>query len=123
MPLTCECGDGDWFHEPPEDFAPMPMSVRRKRCVSCGELIEPGSDAGRFYCWHHPKDGIELNICGGDEAVQIYTADQFMCGNCTGLYFSLADLGFCPDLGEDMRGLVKEYAAVYGRKAAHRKRG
>lgn len=116
MPLMCECDtDGEWWHIPPDDFAPL-KTVRRKRCASCKELIEVGADAGCFGRWRYAQDEVELRIYGDDQEIEM--APKFMCEDCTGLYFSLTDLGFCLYLGEDMRDLVKQYAEVYGPKAA-----
>lgn len=117
MPLACYCDDeGDWFHEPPSDFSKMPVLGVRHKCCSCGEWIKPLSDSGRFHRWHYPQDDIELRIHDYDETAQVYMADHFMCETCTGLYFSLSDLGFCLNLGENMIALAKEYGEVYGGK-------
>ena len=115
MPLACYCDDeGDWFHEPPNDFAPMHVLGVLKKCASCGATIKPLAESGRFFCFRIAAGDIEERIYG--EGGHVYMADRFMCDTCTGLYFSLSDLGFCLNLGENMLDLAKEYGAVYGPK-------
>ena len=43
-----------------------------------------------------------------------------MCETCSDLYFSLLELGFCINLGDDMSELVKDYAEYYGGKNAEK---
>lgn len=57
-----------------------------------------------------PNDDIEERI-HGDE---VYMANKFMCEECSDIFFSLKELGFCLSLGSDMHDLLREYHEVYG---------
>jgi len=105
MSLSCGCdGDYDWYFIPPVDFEKLHTS-RRKRCYSCGSLIDIGSDCGKFGSYRPPNSDIEERI-HGDE---VYIAPKYMCEECTGLYFTFEDLGFCITLGGNMHDLVQDY--------------
>jgi hypothetical protein len=50
MSLSCSCGewDGDgWYWKQSGDFTTL-TGKRRKRCVSCNELIDIGSECVEF---------------------------------------------------------------------------
>lgn len=105
MSLSCDCdtyGCYDYYFYSPKDFSVL-QGKERKRCCSCGKLIEIGADCGKFVIF-------EFDECGE----QIDKADKFMCEECVGLFFSLEDLGFCMELGDDMHDLVKEYNQEFG---------
>jgi hypothetical protein len=101
MPLTCSCRDDyDFYYDSP-DFYDIFNQKRRKRCVSCGDLIDIGSHAGRF-----PQ--YEFDECGNKK----YMASEWMCEICTDIFFILEDLGYCIVLGaDDMKDLLGEYQA------------
>jgi hypothetical protein len=116
--LSCEC---DWYPEPgdvtfwpPRDYSTLETS-RRKRCESCNCLIDIGSLVGKFQRYKMPDSDVEIRIYGdgedGEEGVP--RADHYLCEPCMDLYYSLEELGFCPQLG-DQRELAKEYARDYG---------
>ena len=114
MSLSCSCDDGgEWWYYGPKDYITMPVA-RRKRCVSCRELIGVGAVATRFDRGREPCSWVEESIHGSDGVVDL--PPKFMCERCSDLYFSLTDLGFCITLGDEMRELVREYAEVYGPK-------
>ena len=99
MPLTCSCsGDYDWFYESPEFYSIFDYK-RRKRCCSCGDLIDIGSYAGRFESYEFDEAGDEK-----------YLAPNWMCETCTDIFFTLEDLGYCIVLKSDnMKDLLAEY--------------
>ena len=113
MSLSCSCECGvDWSYFGPEDFSKL-ATKRSRKCCSCRAIIRPGASVGLFQRVREPSNDIEERI-HGDE---VYMSDWYMCEECVGLYFSLTDLGFCINLGEEkMRDLAKEYAATYGPK-------
>lgn len=117
MSLSCSCdfdGDFDWYYMRPEDYSTL-KTKRRKRCSSCGDLIDIGAISTSFDCWRPPRDEMEERIHGEDG--EVYTAPMRHCERCADLYFSLRELGFeCVGPDEDMRELVKEYAETYGPK-------
>jgi len=115
MPLVCSCPDYDddceWYWHSPDDYT-MLSGARRKRCSSCGELVDLGAVCISFERTRGPKDDIEEKIHGDDwEAVAL--APYYMCEPCGDLYFSFQELGYCVQPDEDMRELVKEYAELH----------
>lgn len=111
MPLTCECSDdSDWYYESPNDYTTLTTS-KRKRCVSCRNLIELNAICLEFECWRRPVSEIEENI----EGDQIYLASKYMCEECGDIFFSLEELGFCLYLNEPMKDLLDEYHEAYGK--------
>ena len=112
MSLSCDCsyepepGDTIWYA--PRDFAVFAGRARRTRCVSCGEKIAPSALVAVFARAKIPESDVEVRIHGEDG--EIPRATWYMCEECAGLYFSLADLGYCIDISENMHDLVREYA-------------
>jgi hypothetical protein len=108
MSISCDCGGGDydWYYNAPTEYSKL-HGDRRKRCYSCRELIDLGSDVGVFGSWKVPSHDIEVAIYGEDG--EIPRADFFMCETCTGLYWSITELGFCVSMekGERMADLAK----------------
>lgn len=117
MSLTCSCqewdGDG-WAYYHPHDFKPFDKK-RRKRCCSCNDLIEIGSQALEFYRVRYAQDDVEFRIYGDDQ--EIYIASYWMCEKCGEHYLNLNELGFCIDIDQDnMLELLKEYQEMTGFK-------
>ena len=111
MSLSCDCGgDYDWYYEPyePEDYTTL-QTKRRRRCCSCNVLIDIGAICLRFYCHRPPRHDIEEGIYGDE----VPMADKYLCEECSDLYFSFTELGFCINLGENMLDLVQEYQQDY----------
>lgn len=115
MSLSCSYNDYEaepgmkcWYY--PEDYSKL-ETLRRKRCCSCGELIDKRSIVAKFVRYKVPENDIEINIYGEDGEVPL--ADHYMCERCADLYFSLEELGFYIQLGNDMRDLVKEYGEMH----------
>lgn len=112
MALACSCGDFDdheWHYQGPEDYEDMPSGRARKRCFSCRTLIDPGAVTTRFLRYRGAKTIIEEEIYGMD----VPLADWWACEECSDLYFSLKELGFCITIGdESMKDMVREYAAM-----------
>jgi hypothetical protein len=112
MSLSCSCGDPedcDWYWHEPADYSTLDTK-RRRRCKSCGTLIDVGSIVAMFLRDRYANGDIEERIYG--EGCEIPMAEWYHCETCADLYFSLSELGFCVSPDEDMRGLVKEYAAM-----------
>lgn len=116
MSLSCHCdgGDMDWWHYGCEDYTRLDTK-RARRCCSCKALIKRGDLCAKFERARVPQSMIEERIYG-TESVPL--PPKFMCETCADIYFSLDELGFCINLGDSMRALAKEYAEVYGRRAA-----
>ncbi len=112
MSLSCECFDDyDWYYEAPKDYSILDTS-KRKRCVSCNDLIDIKSVCVKFPSFRFARDDVEERIYGSDE---VPMADKYMCEKCGDLYFSLDELGFCVKIGGDetMRDLIEEYQSKY----------
>lgn len=112
MGLSCYCGDWDgegvgWYA--PDDYTEF-KAARRIRCCSCKELIDQGAISAKFQRFRYPQTDIEIKIWGDD--AEIGMANWWMCERCADLYYSLDALGFCVSIEDDMRELVKEYAAM-----------
>lgn len=119
MPLSCGCpddGDSDWWWFAPEDYTTLATS-RGKRCKSCNALVPVGAVVARFNRERVPVSDIEERIHGD----AISRAPWYLCERCADLYFSLEELGFCVSPEDDMRELVKEYAALRRRTLLRQK--
>lgn len=104
MSISCGCDyDGDYFTDPSQDFNTMPRLKRRKRCMSCGVLLNPGDDVLQFENWRYPRNDIEESICGD----KVLLADTFLCEECGEIYMNLDAAGMCiiidGDLHDDLR--------------------
>lgn len=114
MTLSCSHPDCDdptlWYYSHPRDFLPLP-TVRARRCCSCGQKIQPGDLSVAFPRFHLPRNHVEERIYGTDDA-QVPMANWYMCEECGGLFYSLAELGYSIWLGEDMYDVVREYAEM-----------
>jgi hypothetical protein len=113
MSLSCEC-DSDWYPEPGDELYSCGVQEyseftlkRRKRCCSCSEFIEIGSLCVEQQRYKVPEDDIEINIYGEDGEIPI--SSHWMCEQCSDIYFSLEELGFCVWPGLNMNELLLEY--------------
>lgn len=110
--LSCSCDfDSEKWYCYPEDFETF-NKKRRKRCCSCGKLIDIGSGCVRFLYYREPLTDIEERIMGDE----VQLADQFMCQKCGEIYFNLTELGYCINLGDEMTELMSEYWKLTGFK-------
>ena len=114
MSLSCDC-DIDWYPDPgdvigyPPDEYTILDTPRRKRCMSCKELIALGSQVGRFEHYKIPEGDIEERIYGDDGEVP--RAPRYMCEACMDIYFSLTELGYCIS-DNNMRAALTEYQTL-----------
>lgn len=111
MSLSCECDpyDGEWWYLKPKDYVTAPVLGRRHRCCSCKAFIKPLSLCGRFERERTATEFEEFRL----GVTEIGLAPYWMCESCFDLYLSLEELGFCIELPDNMRELVREYAEVY----------
>ena len=115
MSLSCYCSewDGDgWFYIPADDYAPL-ATKRWRKCCSCKALIRPGELALKFKRFRSPESDIEERI-HGDE---VPMTKWYACEECSDMYFNLTELGFCINLPDNFRKLVREYADMLKGKA------
>ena len=108
--LSCDCGASfEYYYEPPDNLKPFDKP-RRKRCRSCKELINIGSDCLEFIRYREPRTDIEEKIHGDT----VYLADEYMCEPCGEIFLNLTDIGYCIYLGDDMRENLEDYWELTG---------
>ena len=129
MSLSCSCdydyefaaGEWSYFFSCAELQAPL-NTMRRKRCVSCGKLIDIGSLCNIYPRYRYPWDEIESLIkCGralddvfGDEPT-IKIAPHYHCERCGEIWMNLTDIGYeCLSPSENMEESLKEYHELSG---------
>ena len=110
MGLSCGCPD--WDGEGPGYYLPEePITLqtkKRKRCISCKELISVGSPTYKFQRFRYPETDIEIRIYGNGTEIDL--APHYMCEKCGDQYMNLDALGYCVNPYENMFELLKEYA-------------
>ncbi|NCA72011.1 MAG: hypothetical protein EOM91_18420 [Sphingobacteriia bacterium] len=113
MTLSCTChdddGDYEWLLHSPSDYSTLNTN-RRKRCKSCGTLIDVGAIVARFERNRYSRTDIEERIYG--EGPDVPMAEWYHCEDCADQYFNLTELGFCVQPDDNMRELVREYAQM-----------
>jgi len=114
MPLSCGCdfdgGDpGQTCYWYATDFEKLQTS-KRKRCASCGELIDIGSYCLVFPRFKVPETDIEERIYGEE----IPRAPYYHCEKCGEIWLNLTEgLGFCSEAWENQTELLLEYIHEY----------
>jgi phospholipase C len=84
---------------------------RRRRCASCGRLINHDEEAVFFDRVRAPKSDIEERIHG--EEVPI--APLWHCEDCASIYVNLYELGYnCMDPSQPVQDYLKEYWEMTG---------
>ena len=68
MALACECpsdydGEAAWYYYAPSNFNIL-ETTKRKRCISCGKLIDIGANVLEFQRYRYPITEIEEKILG-----------------------------------------------------------
>lgn len=113
MPLTCGCESFDYYdhYYIATDYTQYTLK-RSRKCISCGDRIKTGDTAFLFRHFRKTKNDIEERIYGDDEDGHVPLADKYACEVCGDLFLSLDELGFCTELGENYKELVKEYAEM-----------
>ncbi|MCP4460927.1 MAG: hypothetical protein GY816_23345 [Cytophagales bacterium] len=116
--LLCNCSDGDlydyaWVFDIPTDFTKF-EGARRKRCSSCRELIDIGTDCLCFSRRRAPRHEVEIAIYGEEYGVPL--APHRMCEKCGEIYLNLEDAGLCLSSEDDMRECMQEYHKMTGFK-------
>lgn len=111
--LSCSCYDDydSWYSPVPDDFVKFTHS-RRKRCISCGKLIDIGTDCLEFNMWRTPYNWVEENIY--DDEVPL--ANQYMCESCGEIFLNLTDLGYCLEIGHNIKEDLRDYWDMTGFK-------
>jgi len=126
--LSCDCDYdcdyefGDWvywYEDSSADFEKLKTS-RRKRCCSCGDLINIGSLCLIHARCRYPYNETEARIIGADpdcnEEPPIRIADHYHCEKCGEIYLNLTALEYCFSPNESMPELLKQYHELSGFK-------
>lgn len=129
MSLSCVCDydreyeAGDWYYDwaSSEDDFEILNTSKRKRCCSCGELIDIGSFCVIHQRVRYPYDLIESRKklgMGLDDALcdeaKIPMAPHYQCEKCGEMFFNFISLGFeCVSPNDDMFSLLEEYKIKY----------
>ena len=112
--LSCTCdhhyGEG-WHYYPPHDFSRL-ESKKRKRCCSCGHLIDKMAECLSFRRCRTTESDIEERIYGGE----VPLSPWFMCEQCGEIYLNLSEIGYCINLNDNMNDLLIEYWNIVGFK-------
>lgn len=111
MGLSCSCGDYDgdgWYYYGLSDYKPLRTKTRR-RCCSCKQPIAIGALCTEVPRFRSPADDIEERI-HGDE---VPMASKWMCEECSDIFLSLEELGYCVSINDDMHDLLEEYKATH----------
>ena len=116
MSLSCTCHDydgepGTWAFYPPDDFTTL-QTNRRKRCSSCGDLINIGAECLIFPRTRCPNDDIEEKIHG--DGAEIPISSLYMCAECGEIYLNLEAAGYCLSPVDDMFDNLCEYWETTG---------
>jgi len=108
MSLSCGCsGDYDWFYDQPDDFSTLETS-KRKRCISCNELIDIKAPCVQFHCWRPARTEIEERFKG----YEVYMAPKYMCEKCGEIFLNLSEYGYCVTLGGNMKDDLETHWAL-----------
>ena len=112
MSLTCGCptdfdlAPGGWYWENSSELYPMKKRKKRRRCCSCKNFINEGELQVEYTRTKITEEfSVEYWIYGEEKRI----ASWHECEECFNLRLALEELGFCVNLGESMRELVKEY--------------
>jgi predicted RNA-binding Zn-ribbon protein involved in translation (DUF1610 family) len=109
--ISCSCNDDyEWWYQPPDDFSTFD-STRRKRCVSCNDLIDIGTDCIKLECFRDPHNDIEERIWGSE----VQLANKYLCEKCGEIFLNLGSLGYCVSV-DNLQEDLAEYWELTGFK-------
>ena len=100
---------GDWWWYPPADEKPL-ATKRSRKCCSCGKKVGVGETARKIARCRPPTEFEETRGIACDE---VPMSDRYLCETCGDLADSLAELGFCYQLGngESLKQQIVDYRA------------
>ena len=104
MSLSCGCNDDyDWYYEEGKE-KPAPKDCK---CYGCLGEIKKDDEVFQFDCYEIDENGD-----------QDYSDQKpfFLCEKCTGLYWSLKELGFCLTADDGfINDAMNDYREIYGK--------
>ncbi len=117
MSLYCPIdndGGFDWWWHAPADEAPL-ATKRSRKCCSCGTKVGVGDTARKIARYRPATEFEEMRGIACDE---VPMSDWYLCETCGDLADSIAELGFCYELGG--RQSLLQQIAEYRREEAGR---
>ena len=114
MGLSCSCSEwegepGTWGFDEPDDFTKL-QSKRRKRCSSCKQFIDIGSDCLEFRRVRAPETEEE----GFKYDTEVPIRPLYMCSVCGEIYLNLTAAGYCLSIDDEMSECLAEYHEATG---------
>lgn len=128
MPLSCSCDfdfesePGMWLYDFYRDLRFKKLdTARRKRCVSCNNLIDIGDLCIEYSRARYPYNDVEARILGVDpemnEEPRIPVSPHYHCEHCGEIFLNLTAIGYeCISPDENMKELLAEYHDATGFK-------
>ncbi len=113
--LSCSCSEDDysWFYFMPNDFVCLDTK-RRRRCCSCRNLIDLKSLCLKIERYRDPKTFVEDKIY--EDVGEVPISPYWLCESCGEIFLNLTEIGYCLDLGIDLRKYLQEYHEISGFK-------
>ena len=109
MSLSCTCDfepdEYSWWWEDHTAIKPMARFSRRKKCTSCGSLINDGEDVFEFPRYRAARTDIEEDIHG--DTVKL--APHYTCETCSGLIEAVESAGMCFALNASIAEQIAYY--------------
>lgn len=123
--MSLSCNNNEWDGEgvawySPSNFSTLKTS-KRKRCSSCKQLIDVGSECLEFQRFRAPKTYIEEKILGEDAEIEL--ASWYMCEICGEQFLNLEQYGYCIDITDNMLDLLKEHRELHNIKIGNDNNG
>jgi len=114
MQCECEYYDPDWhqFYFEGHPVEQVYKKTRKTRCCSCKKVIKKDDHCYVSARYRAPKNDIEERIYGSE----IRLANWYMCEDCGDIYSNLTDIGYCIDIGKNMKNELAEYWKITGFK-------
>jgi len=114
--MQCECVEYDpifhQFYVKDHPAEHVYEKIRRTRCRSCKKVIKKDDLCYVSARYRVPKNDIEERIYGSE----IRLADWYLCEGCGDIYLNLTDIGYCIDIGKNMKNELAEYWKITGFK-------
>lgn len=111
LSCSCECEGYGWWYTSKYDFTPLKTN-RRRRCCSCGKLININALCIELCRYRSPQSDIENQIFGDEVSL----ASWRLCESCGEIYLNLGAIGYCYWAGDDLRENLKDYWDITGFK-------
>ncbi len=71
-------------------------------------MLNSGDIVTEHICYRNARTAFEERIWGD----QVFLANKYLCESCSDIYFSLVELGYGFNLGDDMRDLLRDFQDI-----------